>query len=150
MSYTENIAKVEETGTTNIQTGDIKPKEDIIQPADVSEFFNVLLEKQCFQPQEKLMPFLGTLMVKQQSTEPGSKDFLEIEFMRYNIAIRLIKISNPKVEPSEIKDVADKMMLSGETNGILLGFIKKSKKNKKYFFLLVYYIKNGINKKKVQ
>ena len=113
MSYTENISKVEETGTTNIQTGDIKPKEDIIQPADVSEFFNVLLEKHGFQPQEKLMPFLGTLILKQQS-EPGSKDFLEIEFMRYNIAIRLIKISNPKVEPSEIKDVAEKMMDSLE------------------------------------
>ena len=110
MSHTENIAKVEETGTTIIQTGDIKPKEDIIQPADVSEFFNVLLEKHGFQPQEKLMPFLGKLMVKQKSTEPGSKDFLEIEFMRYNIAIRLIKISNPNVEPSEVKDVVDKMM----------------------------------------
>ena len=53
-------------------------------------------------------------MVEQKSAEPGSKDFLEIEFMRYNIVIRLIKISNPKVEPSEIKDVADKMMDSLE------------------------------------
>ena len=97
MSHTETTIDVQEPSTTIIQTGEIKPKEDIIQPADVSEFFNVLLEKYGFQPQEKLMPFLGTLMVKQKSTEPGSKDFLEIEFMRYNIVIRLIKISNPKI-----------------------------------------------------
>lgn len=114
MSHTETTIEVQEPSTTIIQTGEIEPKEDIIQPSDVSEFFDVLLKKHNFQPQEKLLPFLGTLMVKQNSTEPGSKDFLEIEFMRYNIAIRLIKISNPTVELSEVKDVVDKMMDSLE------------------------------------
>ena len=44
MSHTETTIDVQEPSTTIIQTGEIKPKEDIIQPSDVSEFFNVLLE----------------------------------------------------------------------------------------------------------
>tara|TARA_B100000123_G_C25723012_1_gene425495 strand:- start:1357 stop:1695 length:339 start_codon:yes stop_codon:yes gene_type:complete len=95
-----------ENSNTTVET---VPKETV-DHTQISELFGALLEKYGFEPTEKLMPFIGTLMIQQKSVEIGSKAFLEIEFMRYNILIRLIKMSNSKVEPSEVKELVDKMM----------------------------------------